>query len=46
MTTYDLCRKLLTRGKLTAAMLDVYYAAGRLTDEQYSELIAELTPAK
>lgn len=42
MTTYELCKKLLARGKLTAAMLDVYYAAGRLTDEQYSELVAEL----
>ncbi len=38
--TYKLCVKLLALGKLTTNMLDVYYAAGRLTDEQYTELVA------
>lgn len=40
--TYNLCMRLLALGKLTARMLDVYYAAGRLTDEQYTNLIAKL----
>lgn len=40
--TYKLCKKLIALGKLTANMLDVYYAAGRLTDEQYTELVALL----
>ena len=44
MTTYELCKQLIKRGKLTAQMLDVYYAAGRLTDAQYQELIAEIAP--
>lgn len=42
MTTYELCKQLIKRGKLTAEMLDVYYAAGRLTDKQYEDLILEL----
>lgn len=41
--TYNLCTRLLALGKLTARMLDVYYAAGRLTDEQYAELMGGLT---
>lgn len=42
--TYKLCVKLLALGKLTANMLDVYYAAGRLTDEEYTELVALVAP--
>lgn len=38
--TYKLCKLLAARGKLTAEMLDVYLAAGRITAEQYTELIA------
>lgn len=38
--TYKLCKRLIVLGKLSANMLDVYYAAGRLTDEQYTELAA------
>lgn len=45
MTTYELCKQLLARGKLTAQMLDVFFAAGRLTSEQYQELMSELKPA-
>lgn len=37
--TYKLCKKLLALGKLTAQMLDVYYAAGRLTGDEYAELM-------
>ena len=44
MTTYELCKQLLARGKLTAQMLDVFFAAGRLTSEQYQELMNELDP--
>lgn len=40
--TYNLCKKLIALGKLKANMLDVYYAAGRLTDEQYTELMTLL----
>lgn len=39
--TYKLCKLLSARGKLTAEMLDVYLAAGRITAEQYTELIAK-----
>lgn len=38
--TYKLCKLLAARGKLTADLLDVYLAAGRITAEQYTELIA------
>lgn len=38
--TYKLCKRLIAMNKLTANMLDVYYAAGRLTDGQYTELAA------
>lgn len=37
--TYKLCKRLATLGKLTAQMLDVYFAAGRLTAQEYTELI-------
>lgn len=37
--TYKLCKALAANHKLTAEMLDVYYAAGRLTAEQYQELM-------
>lgn len=40
--TYKLCKLLVARGKLTADMLDVYLAAGRITAEQYTELIARI----
>lgn len=39
--TYKLCKLLAARGKLTAEMLDVYLAAGRITAKQYTELITE-----
>ena len=37
--TYKLCKKLLKLNKLTAEMLDIYYAAMRITKEQYLELV-------
>ena len=40
--TYNLCKKLIALGKLEAKMLDVYYAAGRLDEAQYIELMSML----
>ena len=37
--TYKLCKRLAAMGKLTADMLDVYFAAGRISAEEYAELI-------
>lgn len=38
--TYKLCKRLAAMGRLTADMLDVYFAAGRISAEEYAELIA------
>lgn len=38
--TYKLCKRLAAMGKLTANMLDVYFAAGRISAEEYAELMA------
>ena len=43
-STYELCKLLAARGRLTPEMLDVYYAAGRLTAEEYEELLALIRP--
>lgn len=42
---YILCKKLIALGKTDglADKIDVYFAAGRLTAEQYEELISLLT---
>ena len=40
--TYTLCKKMIAIGKLTAEMLDVFFAAGRLTVDEYKELVALL----
>lgn len=42
---YTLCKKLIALGKTEglADKIDVYFAAGRLTAEQYEELIGLLT---
>lgn len=45
-STYELCKRLAAKGKLTATMLDIYYAAGHLTDEQYRELAALIGEAR
>jgi hypothetical protein len=39
--TYKLCKKLIELGRTEglADKIDVYYAAGRLTTEQYRELM-------
>ena len=43
--TYKLCLKLITVGKTDglADKIDVYFAAGRLTEEQYTDLISRLS---
>ena len=40
--TYKLCKRLAALGRLTAEMLDVYFEAGRLTAEEYEELMGLL----
>lgn len=40
MTTYTLCKRLVKSGKLTATILEVFLAAGRITAEEHDELIA------
>lgn len=40
--TYKLCLRLIQLGRMAPGMLDVYYAAGRLSDEEYTELIGML----
>lgn len=41
--TYNLCLILIQNGRMTADKLDVYFAAGRLTAEEYSDLMERLT---
>ena len=47
-TTYNLCMKLITIGKTDGLMekVDVYYAANRLTEEEYKELASILNPTE
>lgn len=42
--TYKLCLKLIAVGKTDglADKIDVYFAAGRLTEEQYMDLMSKL----
>ena len=40
--TYKLCKRLAAMGKLDHNVLDVYFAAGRISGEQYAELAALL----
>ena len=45
MALYNTCKRMIERGK-TAGMakkLDIFYAAIKLTDEQYAELTELLT---
>lgn len=43
--TYKLCKRLIALGRTDglADKLDVYFAAGRLTAEEYEELMGMLT---
>ena len=42
MTTYMLCKRLAKVGRLTAPMLDVFFAAGRLDEEEYAGLLGNI----
>ena len=45
MALYNTCKRMIERGQ-TAGMakkLDIFYAANKLTDEQYAELTEMLT---
>ena len=44
--TYNLCKKLIEIGKaeIVNANIDLYLANGRLTDEEYTELMGMLKP--
>lgn len=47
-TTYNLCMKLIKIGKTNGLMekVDVYYAANRLTEEEYKDLASILNPSE
>lgn len=40
--TYKLCLALINAGRMDADKLDVYFAAGRLTADEYAELMGML----
>ena len=44
--TFNLCKKLIEIGKaeIVNANIDLYLANGRLTDEEYTELMGMLKP--
>lgn len=45
--TYTLCKRLIEAGRTDNMLnkLDVFFAVGRITDDQYIELTGMLTPA-
>lgn len=45
MMIYLLCKRLAAIGKMTAEKLAVYHAGKQLTQEQYAELTAQLSPS-
>ena len=46
VATFNLCKKLIEIGKaeIVNANIDLYLANGRLTDEEYTELMGMLKP--
>ena len=46
ITTFNLCKKLIEIGKpeVVNVNIDLYLANGRLTDEEYTELMGMLNP--
>ena len=46
IATFNLCKKLIQIGKaeIVNANIDLYLANGRLTDEEYTELMGMLNP--
>ncbi|WP_371288085.1 hypothetical protein [Faecalibacterium sp.] len=45
MALYNTCKRMIERGQIDgmAKKLDIFYAANKLTDEQYAELTEMLT---
>lgn len=45
MVLYRTCKRMIQRGTIDglAEKIDIFYAAGKLTDEQYAELTEMLT---
>ena len=45
--TYTLCKRLIEAGRTDNMLnkLDVFFAVGRITDDEYIELTGMLTPA-
>ena len=45
MALYNICKRMIERGQTggMAKKLDIFYAANKLTDEQYAELTEMLT---
>ncbi len=48
MSAYSICKLLITLGSTTGLKekVNMFYACGQLTDDQYSELTNTMTPAK
>lgn len=47
MSAYNICKLLIQLGRTTGlqAKVNMFYACGQLTDDQYAELTNTLTPA-
>lgn len=45
MALYNTCKRMIERGQIAGMekKLDIFYAAAKLTDEQYAELTEMLT---
>lgn len=48
MSAYNICKLLIKLGRTDGlqAKVDMFYACGRLSDTEYTELTNTLTPAK
>ena len=44
MELYNTCERMISRGKITGMQkkLDIFYAADRLTEDEYTQLTAQL----
>lgn len=44
MELYNTCERMISRGKITGMQkkLDIFYAADRLTEDEYTKLTAQL----
>ena len=48
MELYNTCERMISRGKITGMQkkLDIFYAADRLTEDEYTKLTAQLEAKK